>query len=359
MSAASSAPPSSTPTRPRLSAGVPGCGGAFKLSPEDFEVEELPAYLPSGEGEHLFVRVEKRGRDTREVVRALAAALGVPEGEVGVAGMKDRQAVTRQWLSVPARAEGKLESFALEGVRVLEARRHGNKLRTGHLRGNRFRLRLRDVRDAGAARESFAQLVARGLPNYFGEQRFGRAGDNADLGRKLLLGERLPRRPDRFQRKLYLSAFQSRLFNAALAARLEAGTFAQALLGDVLRKEDTGGLFVCEAPEVDGPRVAAFEVSPAGPLFGPKMPKAAHAVAEAEAALLAAEGVTLEDLKARGGGETEGGRRAYRVRLGSPELGAEGADLWLSFELPRGSYATEVLHELLKDAAPELAAAGE
>jgi len=110
---------------------------------------------------------------------------------------------------------------------------------------------------------------------------------------------------------------------------------------------------------VDGPRVAAFEVSPAGPLFGPKMPKSAHAVAEAEAALLAAEGVSLEDLKVRGGGETEGGRRAYRVRLGSPQLAPEGADLWLAFELPRGSYATEVLHELLKDGAPALAPLGE
>jgi tRNA pseudouridine13 synthase len=334
--------------RPRLTAGVPGCGGAFKLSPEDFEVEELPAYLPSGEGEHLFLWVEKRGRDTRELVRALAQAAGVPEGEVGAAGMKDRQAVTRQWLSVPARTEAKLAGFALEGVRVLHQARHGNKLRTGHLRGNRFRLRLRDVKDAGAARESFAQLVARGLPNYFGEQRFGRAGDNAEQGRKLLLGERLARRPDRFQRKLYLSAFQSRLFNRALVQRLEAGTFASALLGDVLRKEETGGLFVCEAPEVDGPRVAAFEVSPAGPMFGPKMTPAAHGVAEAEAALLAGEGMTLSDF-VRGGGETEGTRRPYRVRLGNPELTPEGEDLLLAFELPRGAYATEVLAELLKE----------
>jgi tRNA pseudouridine13 synthase len=333
---------------PRLTADVPGCGGAFKLVPEDFEVEEVPAYQPSGEGEHLYLWVEKRGRDTRELVRALAQAVGVPEDEIGVAGMKDRQAVTRQLVSVPARAEGKVADFALEGVRVLWTRRHGNKLRTGHLRGNRFRLRLRGVKDVEAARESFSRLMAQGVPNYFGEQRFGRAGDNADLGRLLVLGQRLPKRPDRFQRKLYLSAFQSRLFNRALVERLRAGTFAAALKGDVLRKEETGGLFVCEAPEVDGPRVAAFEVSPAGPLFGPKMPASAGEVAEAEARLLVGEGVTLDDFR-RGGGETEGGRRAYRVRLGSPELTPEGEDLWLAFELPRGAYATEVLHELLKD----------
>jgi tRNA pseudouridine13 synthase len=333
---------------PRLTEGVPGCGGAFKLVPEDFEVEELPAYTPSGEGEHLFLWVEKRGRDTREVVRALAQALGVPEGEVGVAGMKDRHAVTRQLLSVPARTEPKLAGFSLEGVSVLWARRHGNKLRTGHLRGNRFRLRLRGVKDPGAAREAFALLVARGVPNYFGDQRFGRAGDNADRGKALLLGQRLPQRPDRFQRKLYLSAFQSHLFNRALAGRLRAGTFDQALLGDVLRKEDSGGLFVCESPEVDNPRVAAFEVSPAGPMFGPKMTPAAHGVAQAEAALLAEEGMTLSDF-ARGGGETEGTRRPYRVRMGNPELTPEGEDLLLAFDLPKGAYATEVLAELLKE----------
>ncbi|MBU8898382.1 tRNA pseudouridine(13) synthase TruD [Corallococcus sp. M34] len=333
---------------PRLTADVPGCGGGFKLAPEDFEVEELPAYLPSGEGTHLYLWVEKRGRDTREVVRGLSQALGVREDDVGVAGMKDRQAVTRQWLSVPAIAEPRLGEFSLEGVRVLEARRHGNKLRTGHLRGNRFRLRVRDVKDLDAARETFARLSSQGVPNYFGEQRFGRAGDNADQGKLLILGQRLPKRPDRFQRKLFLSAFQSRLFNRALVLRLLAGTFATALRGDVLRKEETGGLFVCEAPEVDGPRVASFEVSPAGPLFGPKMTAAQGEVAEWEARLLAEEGVTASDFQ-RGGGETEGSRRPYRVRLGSPVLTPEGADMWLTFELPRGSYATEVLHELLKD----------
>lgn len=334
--------------RPRLTGDVPGCGGAFKLVPEDFEVEELPAYAPSGEGEHLYLWVEKRGRDTREVVKALSGALGVDEGDIGVAGMKDRQAVTRQLLSVPAKAEPRVADFALEGVSVLWTRRHGNKLRTGHLKGNRFRLRLRGVKDVGAARESFSRLGAHGVPNYFGDQRFGREGDNADFGRLLVLGQRLPRRPDKFQRKLYLSAFQSRLFNRALVERLRAGTFDTALLGDVLRREDSGGLFVCEAPEVDGPRVASFEVSPAGPLFGPKMTAAAHAVAEAEAKLLADEGVTLEDFK-RGGDETQGGRRPYRVRLGNPSLEVDGEDLVLTFELPKGAYATEVLHELLKD----------
>lgn len=331
---------------PRLTAAIPPCGGGFKLSPEDFEVEELPAYLPSGAGEHLYLWLEKRGRDTREVVRALAQALGFDEGEVGVAGMKDRQALTRQLLSIPARAEAKLGAFALEGVRVLWARRHGNKLRTGHLRGNRFRLRLRSVKDLGAARASFEVLVREGAPNYFGEQRFGRAGDNAELGKALLLGQRLEQRADRFQRKLYLSAFQSRLFNRALAERVTAGTLSEALLGDVLRKEETGGLFQCAEPEVDAPRVAAFEVSPAGPLFGPEMTPAGHEVAAFETRLLEEEGVKSEDFQ-RGRGETQGARRPYRIRLLEPSFEPEGDELRLAFDLPRGAYASEVLRELL------------
>ncbi|MCI0571611.1 MAG: tRNA pseudouridine(13) synthase TruD [Myxococcaceae bacterium] len=339
--------------RPYLTAGVPGAGGLFKATPEDFEVEELPAYVPSGTGEHLFLWVEKRGRDTPEVVRALAAQLEVPEQEVGVAGLKDRQAVTRQYLSVPARAEPRVPAVSLDGVRVLSAVRHGNKLRTGHLKGNRFRLRLHGVRDVGAAREALALLERSGLPNYFGAQRFGRAGDNAAKGRLLLKGERLPKAPTRFERRLFLSAFQSLLFNRALAQRLREGTFTRALMGDVLRKEDTGGLFVCEAPEREQPRVDRFEVSPAGPLFGPKMLEAAGAVAEAEAALLAAEGVVPSDFL-RGRGETEGARRPYRVRVAELAVEEESPGVVrLGFALPAGSYATELLREVIKGGSAE------
>jgi tRNA pseudouridine13 synthase len=332
---------------PRLTAGLPGCGGLLKGVPDDFVVEEIPAYPPSGEGEHLFLWVEKVGRDTLDVTRALAGALGVPERDVGYAGLKDRQAVTRQFFSVPASAEGRLPSFALGGVRLLEARRHGNKLRSGHLRGNRFRVRIRDVRDAGAAGAVLEQLRVTGAANYFGEQRFGRGVDNADLGRRLILGKRLEHAPTRFQRKMYLSAFQSLLFNRALAERVSGGTLSRALPGDVLRKADTGGLFVCADPAGDQPRVDAFEVSPAGPLFGPKMPRAAGAVAEAEEALLRDAAVTLDDFR-RGRGETEGGRRAYRIRLEELAMEEDGTDLVLAFTLPRGSYATVVLDEVMK-----------
>jgi tRNA pseudouridine13 synthase len=334
---------------PYLTAALKGSGGVLKHAPEDFEVEEVPAYLPSGEGEHLFLWIEKRDTTSEQVARALARHLGLDEREVGCAGLKDRRAVTRQFFSVPARG---VDVASLEGalgpnVRVLRAERHGNKLRTGHLRGNRFRLRLREVTDVAAARASFELLVHEGVPNYFGDQRFGKAFDNAALGKALLKGERLPRRPSRFERRLYLSALQSLLFNRLLAERVAEGSLGRALAGDVLRKEATGGLFVCEDPAVDSPRVEAFEVSPAGPMFGPKMVASRGAVADRELAALAAEGLTHQAFE-RGGDETAGARRAYRFRLEAPTFEAEGESLVLGFTLPSGSYATVVLREVTK-----------
>ncbi|MDQ3262655.1 MAG: tRNA pseudouridine(13) synthase TruD [Myxococcota bacterium] len=334
-----------------LTAGVPPCGGKIRTLPEDFQVEEQPAYLPNGAGEHLFLWIEKRGVDTPRVARALAAALGIKDREVSYAGLKDRHAITRQFFSVPSTAEEKLPAFSLEGVTVLSARRHQNKLRPGHLRGNIFTLRIREVTDPGAARAAFAQLTEEGLPNFFGAQRFGIRGDNAQQGMALLRGEKLPVRPERFLRKLYLSAAQSLLFNQALAARMDAGTWRTALLGDVLKKSDSGGAFVCVDPAVDQPRVDRFEVSPAGPLFGPKMLPATQAVAEAEAALLGPHGLHPSDFM-RGGDETLGARRAYRVRLEEPQFLEEGRDLVLRFGLTSGSYASGVLEELLKTQLP-------
>jgi tRNA pseudouridine13 synthase len=345
----SPAPDLAPRARPLLTADIPAAGGLFKATPEDFEVEELPAYVPEGSGEHLFLWVEKRGRDTPEVVRALSSALKLDEREIGVAGMKDRQAVTRQFLSIPARLEAQVAAFALEGVQILSAVRHGNKLKTGHLKGNRFRLTLHDVRDVGALRASLERLEAVGLPNAFGSQRFGRGGSNALAGLMLLRGERLPRAPSRFQRKLYLSALQSELYNRALAARLRAGTLDRALPGDVLRKEDTGGLFLCEDAAVDQERVRRFEVSPTGPIFGPRMNAPAGEVAALEAGLLEEVGIRPEEFS-RGRGETEGARRPYRVRLA--ELTVEdrgGGRVQLGFQLPSGAYATEVLRELLEE----------
>jgi tRNA pseudouridine13 synthase len=315
----------------------------YKQAPEDFEVEEIPAYLPNGEGEHLFLWVEKRGVSTPEAAKRIARHLGLTERDISWAGLKDKQAVTRQFLCVPAKVEGAIGLFADADVRVLSAKRHRNKLKTGHLDGNLFTLRVVDVADAAALRARFDKLCADGVPNFFGEQRFGAAGQNAAQGKKLL--QHGGKGGSRFERKLYLSAYQSELFNRALERRIAAGTFARALKGDVLKKHETGGEFVCEDPAVDQPRMDAFEVSATGPLFGPKMRRAEGEVGAAEDALLLEEGVELSLFDA-GGGETQGARRFFRVRLIAPSLDVQGESAVLKFGLPAGSYATVVLDAL-------------
>lgn len=339
---------------PLVTADLTGSGGALKASPEDFRVDELPAYLPSGRGAHLYLRVEKRDRTTRDVLRELAGRLGVPEREAGYAGLKDRAAVTTQWLSFPVARDPDPASLAAEGLRVLEVSRHANKLRTGHVLGNRFTLVVRggDVAHARACAEA---LASRGFANFFGPQRFGVDGRNAEVGRALLRGERTAETAragrDRFLRRLSISAWQSALFNRWLSERIADGLFATALAGDVLKKLDTGGAFVCADPDADAGRVARFEVSPAGPMFGHRLrPVSAGEPHAREERLLAADGMTLADL-ARGGDEAEGTWRAARLPVAVALEPIEGG-YRASFELPRGSYATVVMRELMKvDAA--------
>lgn len=330
---------------PYLTAGVPPAGGSFKAAPEDFEVEELPAYEPNGEGEHLFLWVQKRGRSTPEVAKALARHLGLQERDVSWAGLKDRQALTRQYLCVPSKVEAKLAGFTLPGVEVLRAARHRNKLKSGHLRGNRFRLVLRGVVDVEAARAALALLAARGVPNFFGDQRFGQDRENAARGKQILQAG--GRHRDRFERKLFLSAYQSELFNRVLARRVEAGTVTTAQPGDVLKKHETNGEFVCTEPAVDQPRVDAFEVSPTGPIFGPEMRVPEGAPGAAEALVLEEDGVTPALFEA-GGDETRGTRRVLRIPLSALAVEVNADVLTVSFELPAGSYATVVLREVLK-----------
>jgi tRNA pseudouridine13 synthase len=334
---------------PLVTADLPGSGGTIKASPEDFRVDEIPAYAPVGSGPHVWLHVEKRGRTTRDVVRDLARRLGVQERDVGVAGLKDRHAVTTQWLSFPLARDPEAASLEGDGFRVLVVSRHGNKLRTGHSRGNRFSIAVRGG-DAALARAAADTLAARGLPNFFGAQRFGAGGTNAQLGRAILQGSADPeaRRAsrDRFLRRLAISAWQSSLFNAWLAARMADGLFDRALAGDVMKKLDSGGIFTCEDPAADQPRVERFEISPAGPMFGHALAPASGVAGEREARVLAADGLAAADL-ARGGGEAEGTRRAARIRVAvSVEPTPEGYRA--SFELPRGSYATVVMGELTK-----------
>jgi tRNA pseudouridine13 synthase len=325
-----------------------GVRARIKREPEDFLVEELPAYLPSGSGEHLYLWIEKRGRNTHDVARALAEQLGAKLDDAGWAGLKDKNAVTRQWLSFHCASTPEAAALELEGVRVLEVSRHANKLRTGHLRGNRFRLRLTDVEPGAEARiaEVLEQLRTHGLPHYFGSQRFGFGGKNVPAAHAWLVeGKKAPDKP--FLRKLFASALQAALFNAALAERIERGLMGTALDGDVMRKEDTGGLFVSADPAIDQPRVTSWEISPTGPMFGPSMRAPERAALAMETELCARWHIDPACF-ARAKKLAEGTRRALRIRPDALRVERAGEDVVLEFELPRGAYATTLVAEITK-----------
>lgn len=325
--------------------------GQLKARPEDFVVEELPAYEPSGEGEHLYLRIEKRGVTTPAASERIARALGVDRREAGWAGLKDRHAITRQWLSFARGDAEKAAALDLEGISVLEVTRHKNKLKTGHVRGNRFELLLRgaDPTRIDDAKQVLEALSAKGVPNYFGEQRFGASGDNVARARAWIVeGGRAP--SDRFDRKMLVSALQSAGFNNLLAKRVAAGELDSIVEGDLCRKEPTGGMFVSTELEVDRARAAAFEISATGPMFGSEMRWPEGEAKAREQAEMASMGLTEENM-ARFRKAGEGTRRAYRVPLAEASVAAHDDGLRLCFTLPSGAYATIVARELHRDAA--------
>jgi tRNA pseudouridine13 synthase len=336
---------------PHATAKPAGIFGKVRDRAEDFLVEEIPAYAPTGSGTHLFVRFRKTEWTTPQAVRALAEALGVDPRGCGWAGLKDKTAITVQWASFADADAARALQIELPGIQVLEAVPHGNKLRTGQLRGNRFRLLLRDGGpSAEAAGAALAALAQTGVPNYYGEQRFGRSGENLMLARRWVQqGAPAPR--DRFRRKLLLSVLQSALFNEWLADRLRRGEFDRAVSGDVMRKEETGGQFVCQDLALDTQRMQAWEISPTGPIFGIEMRPAEGRAAEIEAALRERWGLTDAQLAAvkKSG---EGSRRVARIRPTESRTVADPSGVWLEFTLPSGAYATVVLRELL-GAAPD------
>ncbi|MBW2229563.1 MAG: tRNA pseudouridine(13) synthase TruD [Deltaproteobacteria bacterium] len=317
----------------------------IRQAPEDFRVEEIPLYEPAGEGDHLFVEVEKRLRTSDEVARLLARALGVRARDIGYAGRKDRVAVTRQWYSLPGVEAEALSTVELQGVRILRAIPHRHKLRTGHLRGNRFEIRVRGVdREAEAAARSCLDGIARiGMPNRYGVQRFGRGGRNPDDARDILLGGRGPR--DRRAARFLLSALQADVFNRVLAAR-PLGIDAVEV-GDVAQVVASGGLFLVEDAAVDGERAARFEISPTGPIFGTKMSAPAAAPAAREESVMLEAGIPpSEEWRLPRGLKLKGARRPLRVAVEEVSLARDADDLVLAFVLRSGSYATVLLEEL-------------
>jgi tRNA pseudouridine13 synthase len=398
-----------------LTADLPGTAGVCKSQPEDFRVDEVPPGPWSGAGAQLMLRIEKRGMTTHEAVLRVGRALGVPERDVGFAGIKDARAVATQWLSVPAGAERRVAQLDHPWLKVLETARHDRKLRTGELSGNRFEIVLREVA-AGAlerGRAILAVLARRGVPNWFGAQRFGTKGDGDLLGRALIRGdgdealaiylgrpsprendpriraartlfdegrhaeaaeafparlraeaavlrdwighrdpiralERLPKR----MRLLFLSACQARLFNRFLEARF--ADLDRVFAGDVAFDHGRGGAFVVADVAREQARADRFEVSPAGPIFGPGLLPARGEVARRERELFAAEEIDPEeghspfrDLHLRGE------RRPYRFPLRDAAIEACDAGLVLRFLLPRGCYATNVVAEVTKSGSPD------
>lgn len=392
-----------------LTAGLPGTGGKYKETPEDFEVEEIPLYPCCGKGEHLYLWIEKEGISTRELLTQLSRGLRLNEREIGYAGLKDARALTRQMISVPARCSAQLDTLQLRKARILQRDLHSNKLRLGHLAGNRFTIRLRNPHPDAAQRAetTLAALENCGVPNRFGEQRYGVLGNSATLGLLLLqeqfedfcreqLGDpqlirnsewhaaavayrqnnlaeclqRLPRRMRDERRlvsclidgkgfrqaalslprnllRLYLSASQSQLFDHLLEQRLP--NISQLIDGDIAYKHDNGACFRVELAATEQARADRFEISPTAPLFGFKAMLATGRPGEREQELLAATGLTLESWQLGKGLAMPGERRPLRVPLSQPAITAATKDyLTLRFALPKGSYATSVLRELIK-----------
>jgi tRNA pseudouridine13 synthase len=337
---------------PYLTAELPGIGGTLRTTPEDFFVDEEPAYEPSGTGDHVFVRIEKRGLTTPMAVERVAKALNVNPRDVGVAGMKDRHAVTRQWISLPPPVTPEAtRALVLDDIAICDVARHPHKLRTGHVRANQFILRVRGAApggDAVARAQAIFDVLAKppGTPNWYGEQRFGRDGDNAEKGLAIVRGERPPR--DKKLARLLVSSLQSKLFNEWLTARMRDGLYAKVIAGDILHKIP-GGQFVCDSPEVDQPRLIAGEIGITGPMFGDRMraPTAGSEAAAREAQILDAAGLAADSF-ASVRVIAEGTRRDAAVSVGNPAVRAVEDGVELSFTLPGGAYATAVMREVMK-----------
>ncbi len=398
---------------PYLTSNLPGIGGDIKTRWDDFRVDEMPLYAASGEGTHLYFTIRKQGLPTPTAIDRIARHMHVKPTDIGMAGLKDAQAITTQRLSLEHADEQRLREFNDCQIEILDVSCHTNKLRPGHLAGNRFSIRIRGVNRSQlpAAQAVVDILKSRGVPNYFGHQRFGARGDTADLGRALIandlqefielyLGRPMdddpvdckrartafdagkmadarkawPRhyanerkalaayskklRPgpalgaiDKRMRRLYVSAFQSQLFNHILASRLDS--IDKVMVGDMAEKCDSGGVFTVEDAAIEQPRAERFEISPTGPIVGYRVNLATGIPGEIEHAVIDASSVAAEDFRKIGSLKAKGGRRALRFAIDDCELSAgnDGSESFveLKFSAPSGCYATVVLREIMKN----------
>ncbi len=403
-----------TQTLPHLTANIPGVGGVIKRYDRDFVVEELPRYEASGQGTHTYFCIEKQGLSTPAAIRVLSKALGKRDRDFGYAGLKDVHGITRQMLSIEHVSQPKIAALELNQIKIISTTRHSNKIKLGHLRGNRFDIRIREVSPQvkDNAQQILDVLQNRGLPNYFGPQRFGFRGDNAAIGRAALLNDydeaiammlgrtthrdkgsakmardffdagNLAASADAWDRgfrdtarvcrvlsesgqdaskawqavnhgmrKLYFSALQSEMFNQVVASRVNS--IDQLLDGDVAWKHQNGACFLVENVDEEQPRCSAFEISPTGPLFGKKMKEPAGEAAKMEEAVLAKANLSRNQISSPEGKRLDGARRPLRVPLEDVSLDHgqddHGSFIHLTFTLPPGSYATTVTREICKN----------
>lgn len=330
--------------------GPPPASGHIRVEPEDFRVEELLGFEADGTGGHLLLLVEKRDANTGWVAGQLARLAGVHARDVGYSGQKDRHAVTRQSFSLPWPAAAQVESclaWSGDGFQVLAASRHGRKLRPGSHRGNRFVIRVRELAGDPAAVEARLRLVGdAGVPNYFGPQRFGRGGANLTRARDWAGGGAAPR--ERPQRSFLLSAARSAVFNGVLAERVRRGDWNRLLPGEAVMLDGRRSFFV--AGEIDGllrERCERMDVHPTGPLWGTGDTPAAGSAREVEMHVMAAEPGLRTLLETHGLVQE---RRSLRLPVRALEWRIASDGLTLAFDLPRGTFATAVLHEVLRDA---------
>jgi len=393
--------------QPYLTADLPGIGGKFKTYPEDFYVEEIPLYQASGEGQHTYLQFEKVGLTTRAAINRIAQSLGIPVRRIGYAGLKDAQAVTRQMISIDNVSPERVAQLDLSGIKVIAARQHRNKIKVGHLAGNKFVIRIRAVQAGDLAQAALVldRLKQQGVPNYYGLQRFGVRQNSHLLGLALiqnqpknflaeLLGRPHPAEMQQAQqarkrfdedrleeafalwpkslrsewlvlrrliqtgdeqdalnaldkglKQFFVSAYQSYLFNLLLSQRLD--TIDKIERGDVAYIHRNGAAFVVREAEVEQPRVDQFEISPAGPLFGIKYLPAEAEPGQREVDLLNQAGLSLGDFNLPGV-RPVGGRRPYRIPLTDAQL-QWNEGIIVSFTLPPGGYATMVLREIMKN----------
>ncbi len=332
------------PTQYRYLNSQPVSQATIRQCPEDFQVVEIPSFVAEGEGEHEFILIRKTGENTDWVAKLLAKFCQIPIKDVGYAGKKDRHAVTEQWFSVRLPLTRKINwaLFGGDSIQVLESVRHQRKLRLGALLGNRFTIRLRNLTHEAEFLQRIESIKS-GVPNYFGEQRFGREGGNLVKGLAMINGEFKERQ--RHKKGLYISAVRSWLFNHIVSERIDQGLWNTVLPGDIMMLHGSRSHFLAEiADEALVARLDALDVHLSGPLWGRGTSLVMDQAAKWERSVVTPWESVTERLEHLG---LQQERRALRLVPEGLRASKESDGQWvLSFSLPAGSFATSILREL-------------